>query len=405
MPGQRQKATLAPNVLSEGNKTQSTKPAIFCLDRPSPGCRPALDRPSTGSRPAETLAASGPTRTLSSQRLSVRVFEPSEAVPPSDRRPRRGQKSRWRDLNPRPHPYQGCALPLSYSGGRPTMSAKNRAHTSRVRPDAKGVGRDGRRGGSEGRVVRTSGRSIVVSESNLCHQHRWLGIDGSLPPAAVVRATDPLLGTGQCFRADPLVFLTMPDPVPTRKRLHRREISGDVRFLTFSCHRRLPLLSDSVIRDLVINTLEIARERCQFELFAWVVMPEHVHLLLRPDLGTADAADICRAVKQPVAQRAIRQWRESHDQTLDRLVVTDGRTRFWQAGGGFDRNVRTEAEFFRELWYIHTNPVTRGLVTHPTEWAWSSARTYLGIDRRVPLDADARTIAWMKGMLTDHVSH
>jgi putative transposase len=128
-------------------------------------------------------------------------------------------------------------------------------------------------------------------------------------------------------------------------------------------------------------------------------MPEHVHLMLRPDPDVADATEVCRAIKQPVARRLPHRWRTLDARVLHRLAVSQDRHRFWQAGGGFDRNVRDEDELLRELWYIHANPVSRGLVDHPSQWAWSSARGYLGLDDRVPLDADERVVEWMRKKL------
>jgi putative transposase len=52
--------------------------------------------------------------------------------------------------------------------------------------------------------------------------------------------------------------------------------------------------------------------------------------------------------------------------------------RFWQAGGGFDRNVRDMNAFCKEIRYIHLNPVRRGLVAKPEDWPWSSVRWWMG---------------------------
>lgn len=183
---------------------------------------------------------------------------------------------------------------------------------------------------------------------------------------------------------------------PVRKRLRRREVVGQVRFLTFSCHRRLPLFASAPIRDVFVDALAAAREAHRFRLYAWVLMPEHVHLLLRPDHDAADVPRILGSIKQPVAQRLVQRWRELNARVLSKLAVSGGRTRFWQAGGGFDRNVRTEDELLRELLSIHSNPVTRGLVFRPADWIWSSARWYLGAPSRPGIDADDGLIRWVR---------
>lgn len=166
-------------------------------------------------------------------------------------------------------------------------------------------------------------------------------------------------------------------PQPLRKRLKRREVIGGVRYITFSCHRRSPLLGNPSIRDVFVRALYAARARFRFELYAWVVMPEHVHLMLRPPEGLALDA-ILKALKQSVAQTVIARWKQLNATVLDSITV-HGRIRFWQRGGGFDRNVRDQSELAREIRYIHRNPIERGLVQSPEDWVWSSLRWWMGI--------------------------
>jgi putative transposase len=174
------------------------------------------------------------------------------------------------------------------------------------------------------------------------------------------------------------------EPAPAiRKRMRRRE--GGVRFITFSCQGRLPLLSNPRIADLFLDRLAAARARLSIELFAYVVMPEHVHLLVRsPRDQPLDRALLW--LKLAVAQRVIRRWRESAPSMLKRIDDGHGSPRFWQKGGGFDRNVRDLSEFSREVRYIHHNPVERGLVTAPRLWKWSSVRWWGQRENEVECD-------------------
>ena len=76
---------------------------------------------------------------------------------------------------------------------------------------------------------------------------------------------------------------------------------------------------------------------------------------------------------------------------LTRITVREGkrtRRRFWQPGGGYDRNVVQFTTLQKMIDYIHMNPVRRGLVERPEDWHWSSARWYAGI-RPVPIEIDA----------------
>jgi putative transposase len=88
-------------------------------------------------------------------------------------------------------------------------------------------------------------------------------------------------------------------------------------------------------------------------------MPEHVHLLVNePEIGTL--AQAMQSLKQGVSRRLA-------------LRATDS---FWQARY-YDFNLWSERKFTGKLRYIHRNPVKRGLVKRPEDWAWSSFRHYL----------------------------
>ncbi len=150
-----------------------------------------------------------------------------------------------------------------------------------------------------------------------------------------------------------------------------------MRFVTLSCYRQLPLLGRAVIRDaFVVEKLVVARKEHGFELFAWVVMPEHAHVLVRPRAGEL-LEDALRSIKTSAGKHVIRRWRDLRAPILPKITTGRGRYRFWQKGGGFDRNVRSEAEFCREVRYIHRNPVERELVGSAEEWKWSSVRWWM----------------------------
>jgi putative transposase len=164
---------------------------------------------------------------------------------------------------------------------------------------------------------------------------------------------------------------------PHRKRLRRVEIPDGVRYVTFSCEHRLALMGSAAIRDFVREALFDTRAQFGFELFAYVIMPEHVHVVAMPRNGVPLSRSL-RAFKVSVAGRVVARWREHHAPILARITRPDGSVRFWLKGGGFDRNPRDTAEFAREVKYVHANPVERGLVRTPEEWAWSSVHCWAG---------------------------
>lgn len=144
--------------------------------------------------------------------------------------------------------------------------------------------------------------------------------------------------------------------------LRRYHNSGQSHFVTFSCYRRQQNFTSAQIYDLFPQCLE--RMRCRFaaRVYGYVVMPEHVHLLLsEPERGSL--ADAIHYLKLSFTKR---------------LASGTGHRpsgSFWQKRY-YDRNVRTWEEFNIKLRYLHRNPVKRGLVAKPEQWPWSTFRHY-----------------------------
>ncbi len=91
-----------------------------------------------------------------------------------------------------------------------------------------------------------------------------------------------------------------------------------------------------------------------------------------------------------MARRAIGYLQENAPHWLARITVREGdllRRRFWQPGGGYDRNSVEVATVHQMIEYIHANPVRRGLVARAEDWEWSSARWYAGM-RPVRIEMD-----------------
>ena len=151
---------------------------------------------------------------------------------------------------------------------------------------------------------------------------------------------------------------------------------GHLHFLTFSCYRRLPLLRTARARKIFLTALEKIRERYGFLVVGYVVMPEHVHLLLRePARGTPST--VLKALKQRVSRDLRRRTRATPTSQL-RLPFSAGADelpRFWQPRF-HDFNVWSAKKRKEKLGYMHANPVKRGLVKNPVDWIWSSYRFY-----------------------------
>jgi putative transposase len=159
-----------------------------------------------------------------------------------------------------------------------------------------------------------------------------------------------------------------------KNRLERRYGYRDLRFITCSCHRRRPLLNSMRRRDLFLKILDQVRTRYQFLLVGFVVMPEHIHLLIsEPKIGTPST--VMQVLKQRVSQALRRKRRGNRNQLNLWAESPDAGQSFWQRRF-YDFNVWSRKKKIEKLHYIHMNPVKRGLVTDPKLWSWSSYRFY-----------------------------
>ena len=143
---------------------------------------------------------------------------------------------------------------------------------------------------------------------------------------------------------------------------------GHLHFITFSCYRRLPFLKSAHARDVFVQELARVRNEMNFRLLGYVVMPEHVHLLLsEPRQGTPST--VLQKLKQRVARRLRKQRRTVSAAQLRLPFEHRGESlrAFWQARF-YDFNVYSRGKEKEKLNYMHANPLIRKLVKHPKDW-------------------------------------
>ena len=177
-----------------------------------------------------------------------------------------------------------------------------------------------------------------------------------------------------------------------RHRRHSINLPNHAHELTFSCYKGYKLLSKDRTRQWLVNALDRARRNHELQLWSYVIMPEHVHVVLLPERSDYQMSQILESIKQGVARRALNFLKRTGSPWLDRLTVRrpSGRVErhFWQPGGGYDRNIVTMSALVGSVHYLHANPVRRGLVAQPSDWNWSSARWYEGAeDVKLKMDA------------------
>jgi putative transposase len=161
-------------------------------------------------------------------------------------------------------------------------------------------------------------------------------------------------------------------------KYQRLNIQGHAHELTFSCYKRQPFLKGDKINILLADAIERASNIHNFDVWAYVFMPEHVHLMIFPLDEEYSTSNILRSIKQSVSRKVINKLKEQNSKKLQ-LLATGSRHpeyRFWQDGGGYDRNYCEAGEIRKQVDYIHANPVRRGFVDNPVDWKWSSAKDW-----------------------------
>lgn len=140
--------------------------------------------------------------------------------------------------------------------------------------------------------------------------------------------------------------------------------------MTFCCYQRRTLFLTPASNQRFEAALERIRHSFRLCIYGYVVMPEHIHLLMsEPERATR--ADALKSLKQGVLRR----------------LIGDAK-RFWQKRY-YDFNIRNEPQFGEKLRYIHRNPMKRGLCACPQDWKWSSFLHYAtGQEGQVEIESE-----------------
>lgn len=161
-----------------------------------------------------------------------------------------------------------------------------------------------------------------------------------------------------------------------RRKIKHYNTPNHAHELTFSCYHHCPYLSDEIICDLFINELANARIQFNFSIWAYVLMPDHVHLLIKPNNEEYSISKILQYIKgKPSTQYRHYLIQNFPDRYDSMCIIKRGRKifKFWQTGPGFDRNLWNTKVIHHSIQYIEANPVRKGLCGNPEEYKWSSA--------------------------------
>ncbi len=179
------------------------------------------------------------------------------------------------------------------------------------------------------------------------------------------------------------------------KHLPKHEIGAH--FLTAKTFQNVPFFNDPACARIFCEELEAARAGYGFHVLAFVVMPDHIHLLLWWDtdaLPDLTISKVAWAAKGRSARRIVRYLQDIEGQGAgdgnavaypqlqpvreprDQPHYRNWRHKIWQQSAGHDFNVYTPHKLVEKVAYIHANPVRARLASRPEEYPWSSAVNY-----------------------------
>lgn len=173
--------------------------------------------------------------------------------------------------------------------------------------------------------------------------------------------------------------------------LPRFHIEGHIYYITTVIYRRLPIFTRPSFVIPLIDSLNFYRYEQDFKLLGYVIMPDHLHLIIWP-FGKASVSDFMRDYKTYTSKRIIRQakaermveWVTAFEQAGLETGRSDNKV--WQ-DSYWDENIFSERFLRQKLNYVHRNPVRADLVEHPAEYPYSSFRSYeFGEERLIEID-------------------
>lgn len=155
---------------------------------------------------------------------------------------------------------------------------------------------------------------------------------------------------------------------------------GAVHYVTFTVHQWVDVFTRDLYRENLIESLRYCQNHKGLEIFCWVLMTNHCHLILRAK--NENLSDIIRDFKKFTAksiyQLLIDNPHESRKAWISKMLNFEGRIWFWEEG--YHGEEVYSIEFYNQKSnYIHMNPVKAGFVEKEEEFLWSSAADFYGL--------------------------
>jgi len=141
------------------------------------------------------------------------------------------------------------------------------------------------------------------------------------------------------------------------KKLQHINVEGYAYFVTTNVYHGEKIFSNPKIVNIVLSAIFFLKEKGYFRLYSFVVMPEHLHLIILPQ-NKKTLSQIMHSLKSYTAKK------------INNLLGQSGK--IWQ-DGFYERIIRSEGDLREKTTYIENNPVRKKLVEAPEKYFYSSA--------------------------------
>lgn len=183
-------------------------------------------------------------------------------------------------------------------------------------------------------------------------------------------------------------------PASAKMKLFKSDQANTFHYVTTVTFKRVPVFRNDYACQLFIESLARTRQHCDFKLIGYVVMPDHVHLILNPRAKAI--SEVMRRLKSSSARLILdwlRQYKYSASLGKLQLEVPQSNSHthaLWQKGFS-SIDLWSPRFILQKLSYIHLNPIRARLCNHPADWRWSSYGAYLKHESdNVPIEIDGR---------------
>jgi len=179
--------------------------------------------------------------------------------------------------------------------------------------------------------------------------------------------------------------------------MHHIRVENAIYYITTNVYARLALFTRPTTIIPIIDSLNFYRYKCDFLIIGFVIMPDHLHLLIWPQ-GPDDLGNTMRDFKKFTATRLVRQAQVENNrewlEAFERAGTETGRShdKVWQ-DDYWDKLVYSPKVLKQKLNYIHRNPVRAGLVSSPESYPYSSYRNYVCGDESL-IQIDREWLSW-----------